>query len=251
MDIKSKINRESVPSHVAIIMDGNGRWAKQKGNIRLFGHHNGIKSVREVTEAAAEMGVKYLTLYAFSKENWKRPKQEVSGLMQLLSTTIQGELKSLMENGIRLHVIGDIENLSSTLQKGISNAIEKTKNGNNLNLIIALNYGSRWEITNAVKQIANEVKSGLISVESISEDTVTAHLNTNSYPDPELLIRTGGEYRVSNFLLWQISYAEFYVTNTLWPDFNKNDFYNAIYDFQQRERRFGMTGEQANSRNNE
>jgi len=240
----SIIDKSKLPSHIAIIMDGNGRWAKNKGKARVFGHKNGVESVRQVTEGAAELGVQYLTLYAFSTENWNRPKAEVTALMTLLVATISKETKTLNKNNIRLHAIGNLENLPKSAKKELLNSIEKTANNTGLNLILALSYSSKWEITQAMTLIAKKVKEGTIAAESISEETIQSHLSTAQFPDPELLIRTSGEHRISNFLLWQIAYSELYFTPTLWPDFRKADLEEAILSYQQRERRFGKTSEQ-------
>jgi undecaprenyl diphosphate synthase len=239
-----EIDKNRIPKHVAVIMDGNGRWAKQKGKNRIFGHTNGVKSVRETIEAAAEIGVKYLTMYAFSTENWNRPKDEVSGLMELLVLTINKEIKTLMENDIALQAIGDLKSLPSLCYKELMRAIEKTSKNKRMTLVLALSYSSKWEIINAVKMIAKEVEKGSISADNIDEEIFNQSLCTGSIPDPELLIRTSGEHRISNFLLWQIAYAELYFTDKLWPDFRKPDFYQAIADYQKRERRFGKTSEQ-------
>ncbi len=244
MDWKSKIDTDRLPKHVAVIMDGNGRWAKQKGKPRVFGHHSGVKSVREISEAAAEIGVEYVTLYAFSTENWNRPKFEVDALMTLLVTTIRREIKTLNKNNIRLEAIGDLENLPPKCYKELKEAIENTKTNSRMTLVLALNYSGRWEITNAVKEISAAVKAGDLEVDSITEDVIQAHLKTNKMPDPELLIRTSGESRVSNFLLWQIAYTEFTFLDLFWPDFRREHFYEALVDFQNRERRFGKTSEQ-------
>jgi len=233
-----------LPSHIAIIMDGNGRWAKEKGEDRLFGHLHGVESVRNIVEGAAELGIKYLTLYAFSTENWDRPKYEVSGLMELLVDTIHKEVPTLNKNNIRLHVIGDINMLPDAAKNELKEALAETSVNTGLNLIMALSYSSRWEIVNAVKQIAKAVKDGELAAEDITQHIVQKYLTTSDYPDPELMIRTSGEYRVSNFLLYQLAYAELYFTNTLWPDFRKENLYEAILDYQGRERRFGKTGEQ-------
>ncbi len=243
--LKDKIDKTRIPSHIAVIMDGNGRWAEKSGNRRLFGHKNAIIAVRETIEAAAETGVKYLTLYAFSKENWSRPKSEVKGLMSLLVSTMNTELKTLIKNNIRLSVIGDFDSLPPKVREGLSHAIRSTANNKGLNLVVALSYGARWEIIEAVKKTIQDIKKQLIHPADITEQTFAANLNTAGIPDPEILIRTGGEQRISNFLLWQISYAELYFTDILWPDFRKNDFFNAIINFQGRERRFGKTGKQA------
>jgi len=225
-------------------MDGNGRWAKEKGKDRLFGHMHGVESVRNIVDGAAELGIEYLTLYAFSTENWDRPQYEVKGLMELLVDTIRKEVPTLNKNNIRLHVIGDIGMLPKNAQKELSEALNETKKNTGLNLVMALSYSSRWELVNAVKQIATDVKKGKLSPDSINHDTFEQYLTTSGIPDPELMIRTSGEFRISNFLLYQLAYAELYFTNTLWPDFRKENLYEAIIDFQQRERRFGKTGEQ-------
>ncbi len=241
---KAEIDKNSVPNHVAVIMDGNGRWAKQKGKNRLFGHRNGVKAVRETIEAAAEIGVKHVTLYAFSTENWTRPADEINGLMELLVFTINKEIKTLMENDISLHAIGDLKSLPSACYRELMKAIEKTSSNKRMKLILALSYSSKWEIMNAVRSLANDVETERISSAEITEELFNSYLNTSPYPDPELLIRTSGEHRISNFLLWQIAYAELYFTEKLWPDFRKDDFYEAIADYQKRERRFGKTSEQ-------
>ena len=244
MSLKDNIDILRLPSHIAIIMDGNGRWAKEKGEDRLFGHLHGVESVRDIVEGAAELGIKYLTLYAFSTENWDRPEYEVSGLMELLVETIHNEVPTLNKNNIRLHVIGDINMLPTAAKVELEQALKETSANTGLNLIMALSYSSRWEIVNAVKKIAADVNEGKLLVEAISQDTVQHYLTTKDYPDPELMIRTSGEYRISNFLLYQLAYAELYFTNTLWPDFRKENLYAAILDYQSRERRFGKTGEQ-------
>jgi undecaprenyl diphosphate synthase len=244
MELKDKINLEKLPQHIAIIMDGNGRWAKQQGAERIFGHENGVKSVRDTVEAAAELGVKYLTLYAFSTENWNRPKEEVLALMQLLVHTISAETKTLNENKIRLQAIGDLKSLPADCYNELQEAIEKTKNNSRTTLVLALSYSSRWEIINAVKQIAEQVENKKLKAEEINETIFNSCLCTADMPEPELMIRTSGEHRISNFLLWQLAYAELYFTDKLWPDFRKNDFYEAILDYQNRERRFGKTSEQ-------
>lgn len=233
-----------LPAHIAIIMDGNGRWAKEKGEDRLFGHLHGVESVRNIVEGCAELGVKNLTLYAFSTENWDRPEYEVSGLMALLVDTIRKEVPTLNKNNIRLHVIGEVNMLPDAARKELKEALAETSVNTGLNLIMALSYSSRWEITNAVKQIAIAVKENRLQPGDITQDTVREYLTTAAFPDPELMIRTSGEYRVSNFLLYQLAYAELYFTNTLWPDFRKENLYEAILDYQGRERRFGKTGEQ-------
>lgn len=241
---KTEIDKNSVPNHVAVIMDGNGRWAKQKGKNRIFGHRNGVKAVRDTIEAAAEIGVKHVTLYAFSTENWTRPKEEINGLMELLVFTINKEIKTLMENDISLHAIGDLKSLPSACYRELMRAIEKTSSNKRMKLILALSYSSKWEIMNAVRAIAKDVEEKKISSALINEELFNTYLDTAPYPNPELLIRTSGEHRISNFLLWQIAYAELYFTEKLWPDFRKEDFFEAIADYQKRERRFGKTSEQ-------
>lgn len=241
---KECINSQNVPTHVAIIMDGNGRWAMQRGSQRIFGHQNGVNAVREAVEAAGEIGVKYLTLYAFSTENWNRPKAEVDALMDLLVSTINSEVDNLSKNKVRLSIIGDIDSLPKKARMNVAQAIEKTANNTGLNLILALSYSARWEIVNATKKIVDDVVKGRLSADNISQEVFGHYLTTNGIPDPELLIRTSGEERLSNFLLWQLAYAEFYFSEVLWPDFDKNEFFNAILDFQRRERRFGKTSDQ-------
>ena len=240
-----KLDKENLPKHIAITMDGNGRWAKTKGKYRVFGHQHGIKAVRNTVEAAAELGIKYLTLYAFSTENWNRPKLEVDALMSLLVTTIGKETKTLMDNNIKLSTIGNINDLPKKCQRELQESIEKTQNNTRTNLILALSYSSKCEIINAVKQI---VKDG-ISEDDVDEKLFSQYLTTKDVPNPELLIRTSGEQRISNFLLWQIAYSELYFTKKLWPEFGKEDFYEAIYEFQSRERRFGQTSEQLKNKN--
>ncbi len=244
MSLKEKLNSEKLPRHIAIIMDGNGRWAKEKGKDRLFGHYNGVESVRNIVEGCAELEIGYLTLYAFSTENWDRPKDEVSGLMELLVQTIRQEVSTLNKNNIRLHVIGNIEMLPASARKELDEACEETKKNTGLNLIMALSYSSRWEIINAVKNIGIEIKKGKLDPEEISDEVFKQYLCTASFPDPEIMIRTSGEYRISNFLLYQLAYSELYFTNTLWPDFRKENLYEALLDYQNRERRFGKTSEQ-------
>ena len=244
MEYKEKINLDKLPQHIAIIMDGNGRWAKQQGEQRIFGHENGVKSVREAVEVAAELGIKYLTLYAFSTENWNRPQEEVIALMQLLVHTISAETKTLNENKIRLQAIGDLKSLPDDCLFELQEAIENTKNNTRTTLVLALSYSSRWEITNAVKQIAEQIENKKLKSSEITEETINANLCTAGIPEPELMIRTSGEHRISNFLLWQLAYSELYFTEKLWPDFRKNDLYEAIVDYQNRERRFGKTSEQ-------
>lgn len=244
MDLKLSIDKNNVPQHVAIIMDGNGRWAKKQGEDRIFGHHEGVNSVREIVEACGEIGVKFLTLYAFSTENWNRPKEEVDALMELLVSTISMETPNLHKKGVRLKVIGDVESLPASCQAELQESINLTAGNTTVTLILALSYSSKWEITNAVKEIAKEVEEGKLKAKDITSKHIDNHLNTKNYPEPELMIRTSGEHRISNFLLWQLAYAEFYFTDTLWPDFRKPDFFKAILSYQNRERRFGQTSEQ-------
>ncbi len=243
-DIKSRIDREKLPVHVAIIMDGNGRWAKNQSKPRVFGHRNGVKAVREVTEAAAELGVRYLTLYAFSTENWNRPAREVGALMSLLVETIRKEVSTMMENDIRLRAIGDIEKLPKHTKSALKEGIDITAGNARMSLILALNYSARWEITRATKMIAQEVSDGNLDWRDIDDQCISNHLATTGIPDPELLIRTSGESRISNFLLWQIAYTELYFSPVFWPDFRKDHLYHAIWDYQNRERRFGKISEQ-------
>lgn len=240
----SDIDKNKLPKHVAVIMDGNGRWAKQKGEHRIFGHQNGVASVKEVTEAAAELGISYLTLYAFSTENWNRPKEEVDALMELLVGTIHKEVTTLNKNKIRLKAIGNLKSLPTNCYNELMDAIEQTSGNDRLTLVLALSYSSKWEIIDSIKQIAEKVKNNQIAIDKIDDSIFSSHLCTAGIPDPELLIRTSGEQRISNFLLWQIAYAELYFTETLWPDFHKEDFFEAILDYQNRERRFGKTSEQ-------
>ena len=241
----NKINKENLPNHIAITMDGNGRWAKTKGKLRVFGHQNGVKAVRNTVEAAAEIGLKHLTLYAFSTENWNRPKIEVDALMTLLISTINKERKTLMDNNIRLSAIGNIKDLPNKCQKELEDTIKRTKENNGTNLILALSYSGHWEIINAIKKI---IKEG-VSEEEINEEMFSQYLSTKGVPNPELLIRTSGEHRISNFLLWQIAYSELYFTEKLWPEFTKEDLFEAIFEFQKRERRFGKTSEQLKEEN--
>ncbi|HEX8331049.1 MAG TPA: isoprenyl transferase [Segetibacter sp.] len=243
-DLKEKIDLKNLPSHIAIIMDGNGRWAKEQGQDRLFGHYNGVESVRNIVEGCAELGVGYLTLYAFSTENWDRPEDEVNGLMELLVDTIRNEVETLNKNNIRLHVIGNLEMLPEYARNEMQEALDMTSHNTGLNLIMALSYSSRWEIVNAVQNIAVDVKEGKLNPQEITANTVEKYLCTCNIPDPELMIRTSGEYRISNFLLYQLAYSELYFTNTRWPDFRKHNLYEAILDFQGRERRFGKISEQ-------
>ena len=240
----NRIDKERLPHHIAIIMDGNGRWAEEKGQDRLYGHFHGVESVRNIVEGSAELGIQYLTLYAFSTENWDRPQEEVEGLMSLLVDTIRKEVPTLNKNNIRLHVIGALDMLPKFAKDELNEALEMTSHNTGLNLIMALSYSSRWELVNAVKNIGLDVKSGKIDPETINQDTLQQYLSTSQFPDPELMIRTSGEYRISNFLLYQLAYAELYFTNTRWPDFRKENLYEAIIDFQARERRFGKTGQQ-------
>ena len=241
---KEQIDNAKLPKHIAIIMDGNGRWAQQRGEDRLFGHYEGVKSVRNMVEACGEIGIEYLTLYAFSTENWNRPEVEVEGLMELLVNTIRKEIDDLHKNGVRLHVIGDIASLPASAQKELAEAREITKNNKGLNLVMALSYSGRWEIINAIQNIMKDVKSGKINSEMMDVSIFESYLNTSHIPDPELLIRTGGDNRISNFLLFQIAYAELYFTETHWPEFRKENLYQAILEFQNRERRFGKTSDQ-------
>jgi undecaprenyl diphosphate synthase len=244
MNYKDQIDTKLLPKHVAIIMDGNGRWAKERGKLRVFGHENGVTAGRNTVEAAAEIGIKYLTLYAFSTENWNRPKNEVDALMNILVRTLNKETKTLNKNKIRLQAIGDLKSLKPNTYKELMLAIKNTANNDHMTLSLALSYSSRWEIVNAVKQIADKAKKGKLDIEDIKEETISEHLTTHYMPDPELLIRTSGEQRISNYLLWQIAYSELYFCPKYWPDFGKEDFYKAIVDFQSRERRFGKTSEQ-------
>jgi undecaprenyl diphosphate synthase len=245
--LKEHIDFNNLPKHIAVIMDGNGRWAKKKGAMRIFGHKNAVQAVRDVTEGCGELGIKYLTLYAFSTENWARPKEEVEGLMELLVNTLKQEIGTLMENQVKLITIGDTSHLPGNCQNNLQWAIEKTKGNSGLTLILALSYSGRWEITKAVKALAEDVKSGKVDPSTINEKFFENYLQTSGIPDPELLIRTSGELRVSNFLLWQIAYSELFITPTLWPDFRKENLYEAIWSYQQRERRFGKTSEQLNT----
>lgn len=249
MSILNQIDMGRLPKHIAIIMDGNGRWAKAKfGRNRIFGHTNGVSSVRQVTEASRELGIEYLTLYAFSTENWSRPSAEVNALMELLVRAIKNETKKLKENGIKLNAIGNLDELPPKCQEYLNYAIEETKDNKDLTLTLALSYSSRWELTKAIKQLAKDAASGLVNADAINEDVIHSYLETKNIPDPELLIRTSGEQRISNYLLWQIAYSELYFTPVYWPDFNKEEFYKAIFDYQQRERRFGKTSEQLAAR---
>jgi len=242
--VKEKIDLHRLPVHVAIIMDGNGRWALKQGNQRVFGHQNGVESVRQTVEACGELGIPFLSLYAFSKENWCRPQQEINALMSLMVSTIDSELDSLAKNKVKLIVLGDIANLPTNVQDKLLTAITRTEQNTGLNLVIALSYSSKWEITQAALRLALDIKENKLPAGAITEETFSGYLTTKHIPDPELLIRTGGEFRLSNFLLWQLAYTELYFSDILWPDFRKEDLYEAIIDFQKRERRFGKTSEQ-------
>lgn len=246
MGYKDQIDLLRLPQHIAIIMDGNGRWAKGKGKLRVFGHRNGVQSVRDVVEGAAELGVKYITLYTFSSENWNRPKLEVSAIMELMIATIHKEISNFMKNNIRLNAIGDLNMLPAKAYTELTGAIEKTSGNTGITLTLALSYSSRRELVQAAKNIADKVKKGELDVADIDEETFENNLYTSGMPDPELMIRTSGEYRISNYLLWQIAYAELYFTPKLWPDFRREDLFEAIIDYQKRERRFGMISEQLN-----
>jgi undecaprenyl diphosphate synthase len=245
MSLKEQIKREGLPRHVAMIMDGNGRWAQKKGGERLFGHRNGVESVRQVVEAAGELGVEYLTLYAFSTENWKRPRAEIEGLMTLLTNTIANETRKLNENNVRLLVIGNIADLPKGVQRHLMDAVKLTSQNTGLQLVLGLSYSGRWEITDAVKQMCRDARSGKLDPDSIDSCLLESYMATSFMPDPELLIRTSGERRISNFLLWQLAYTELYFTPVLWPDYRKEHFYEAIIDFQRRERRFGKVNERS------
>ena len=244
MTLKDKLIASKIPQHVAIIMDGNGRWAAKQGNERFFGHEHGVESVRSTLEGAAEVGVKYLTLYAFSTENWSRPREEVDALMGLLVQAINNETDSLKEKNIRLSTIGDFNSLPEEVQEKLNWSIDELKDCTGCHLILALSYSARWEITRAVQNIALDVKTGKLQPEEINKELIDNYLATNGIPDPELLIRTSGENRISNFLLWQIAYSELYFTPVLWPDFRKENLFEALYDYQNRERRFGKTSQQ-------
>jgi undecaprenyl diphosphate synthase len=244
MNLLEKINTTKLPQHLAIIMDGNGRWAKQQGLLRSLGHERGTKSVKVIIEACAKLGIGYLTLYAFSTENWNRPKLEVETLMRVLINSLKKELTTLQKNNIKLNAIGNLELLPKSAQKELLDVIEKTKNNSHMTLTLALSYGSREELTTAFKKICSKVKNNIISIDSIDDSIINEHLYTQNLPDVDLLIRTSGEHRISNFLLWQIAYAELYFTDILWPDFKEQDLYEAIISYQNRERRFGKTSEQ-------
>lgn len=242
--MEENINIFHIPTHVAIIMDGNGRWAQAQGEERIFGHQNGVQAVRNAIEAAAELGVKYLTLYTFSTENWNRPKEEINALMDLLISAVDKEFDNLMKNQIRLKAIGNSQDLPKNTYNKLSDAIEKTKHNKGLTVVLALSYSARWELTDTMKRIGNALKDGSISVDQINENLIQSFLCTQNIPDPDILIRTGKEQRISNFLLWQIAYTELFFLDTLWPDFTKNDFLKVVQEFQTRERRFGKISEQ-------
>jgi undecaprenyl diphosphate synthase len=244
MSVQRQINTAKLPVHIAVIMDGNGRWAIRHGMDRIFGHQKGVESVRNVIEAAAELGISYLTLYAFSNENWGRPDDEVTALMGIMVQSLNDETDTLIKNNIRLHSIGDIERLAPGVKARLEETIQLTSGSTGLNLIVALSYSSRWEITRAARLIAGKVRDGSMEPDAVDENEIEKNLSTHGIPDPDLMIRTSGELRVSNFLLWQLAYTELYFTDKLWPDFGKDDFYNAIIAFQKRERRFGKTNEQ-------
>jgi undecaprenyl diphosphate synthase len=247
VSIKEKININKLPLHVAIIMDGNGRWAARHGSIRSFGHEHGIEAVRSTVEGAGEIGIKYLTLFAFSTENWSRPRDEVNALMSLLVHAIDAETDNLMKNNVRVSVIGDVNKLPDNVRNRLMSCVDRLHNNTGLTVVFALSYSSKWEITEAAKKLAADVKTGNVKLDDINNQLFEKYLSTVGIPDPELLIRTSGEYRISNFLLWQIAYAELYFTDVLWPDFRKEDLFRAILDFQDRERRFGLTSEQITS----
>jgi len=244
MPLVDLIDTTRLPSHIAVIMDGNGRWAHSQGQHRIFGHQNGVKAVRNTTEACAELGIQYLTLYTFSTENWSRPENEVNALMELLVATIRAETETLMKNDIRLMAIGNLDSLPPACMQQLQEAIDMTKNNKRMQLNLALSYSSRWELVKAVQEIAASVQAGNTRIDQIDESMISQKLTTSNIPDPELLIRTSGEHRISNFLLWQLAYTELYFTETFWPDFEKDDLYKAILDFQRRERRFGKTSDQ-------
>jgi len=251
MDLLASIDRSRLPRHVAIIMDGNGRWAKERGQDRVYGHHEGVLSVREIVNTSAEIGIEYLTLYAFSTENWNRPKAEVDALMELLVNTIRKEIEDLKKNNVRLHIIGDFESLPAICQKELNEAMDMTAMNTGLNLILALSYSSQQEMVRATQRIAAKVLNGELKVSDISDRVFHDHLYTAAFPDPELMIRTSGEHRISNYLLYQLAYAELYFTNVHWPAFRRNDLYEALLNYQQRERRFGKTSEQIQNINNQ
>jgi undecaprenyl diphosphate synthase len=246
MSLLDNIDKTNLPSHIAVIMDGNGRWAKKKGALRIFGHKSAVTSVRETTEGCAELGIKYLTLYAFSTENWSRPADEVTALMELLVSTIRSEIKDLLKNNIRLLTIGNIMDLPENCRRELQEAKDMTKGNTGLTVILAISYSGRWEIIEAMKKISDEVRKGSLNPDNINEKMFSEYLCTAGIPDPELLIRTSGEMRISNFLLWQIAYSEIYITDVLWPDFRKQHLYEALISYQKRERRFGKISEQVN-----
>jgi undecaprenyl diphosphate synthase len=248
MQLRKQIDENKLPSHVAIIMDGNGRWAQHRGLERIFGHQQGVNAVREVIEAAAELKIRFLTLYAFSTENWGRPDEEVSALMGIMIQSLSNETETLLKNNISLKAIGDLDRLADDVKEKLTETITVTSVSTGLNLIIAMSYSSRWEITMAAKKMSTDTKNGTLNTDSVTEADFEKYLTTYGIPDPELMIRTSGELRISNFLLWQLAYSELYFTDTLWPDFGKDDFYSAIIDFQKRERRFGKTSEQVSEK---
>jgi len=245
--MREKLDPNNLPRHIAVIMDGNGRWAKKQGAKRIFGHKSAIKSVKEITEGCVELGIEYLTLYTFSTENWKRPKLEIDGLMRILVSSLRKELDTLQKNEVNFSAIGDLQNLPKVCQKELREAMESTRNNTKMQLTLALSYSGRWELLKAVRQIAMDVQLGKIAVSDIDEHILVANLETSGIPDPELLIRTSGEMRISNFLLWQIAYTELFITDVLWPDFRKEHLYQALMAYQSRERRFGKISEQVNS----
>ena len=247
LDIKGKLDPNNLPRHIAVIMDGNGRWAKKQGAKRIFGHKSAIKSVKEITEGCVELGIEYLTLYTFSTENWKRPKIEIDGLMRILVSSLRKELDTLQKNDVDLSAIGDLQNLPKVCQKELREAMDSTKDNSSMRLILAVSYSGRWELLKAVRKLAMDVKLGKIAVADIDEQLLASNLETRDIPDPELLIRTSGEMRISNFLLWQIAYTELFITDVLWPDFRKEHLYQALIAYQSRERRFGRISEQINS----
>jgi len=244
MLLKDQINTGKLPSHIAVIMDGNGRWARQRGLDRVFGHQQGVNAVRSAIEAAAELGISYLTLYAFSTENWGRPDEEVSALMGIMIQSLNKETDTLIKNNIRMMTIGDVDRLADDVKERLYETINLTSSCTGLNLVVALSYSSRWEITEAARKLAKDVKDGIVDIDSVNEEKFEKYLTTAGIPDPDLMIRTSGEMRISNFLLWQIAYSELYITEVLWPDFGKDDLYKAVIDYQSRERRFGKTSEQ-------
>lgn len=248
MSLKEQVDIEKLPRHIGVIMDGNGRWAKKRGKIRIFGHENGVHAVREAAEGSAELGVEYLTLYAFSSENWRRPQKEIQALMSLLVRTVKREMKTLHDNDIRLNTIGDIDELGKDVSKSLRKAMVETSDHKRMVLTLALNYSGRWDMTQAARNIAGKVQSGQLNLAEINADTVANNISTAGMPDPELLIRTSGERRLSNFLLWQLAYSELYFCNTLWPDFSRENLYMALIDYQSRERRFGQISEQLNNK---